>query len=142
VRGSPNRNGSVIIHGNPAQNFPQLRQFIGIFTPAGVVFDIHGLPFNVRAMNRPFCNVHVFETIHDHLGHAIHIPMVANVFQFINVDIQITQKVGNAHCIFTRIVKEKIQVELLGVVVVGRIIMIYDCMCVCAVFHGVYQLAL
>jgi hypothetical protein len=117
---SPLHRFPVILLGDHGNRLTEIALLRRVFVPLILVAHIHDFPLQVGAMHWSLGHIEVFDARQDDVRHAGNIPVMADVLQLVHLHLNGLDKIGHVDRVFACRVQEKIEVELLVVVVMGR----------------------
>ena len=86
--------------------------FMQVVLDPFIVFYVHCLPFQIRAMNGPLVHVHALQVVDDDGADALHDAVGLREFQVLQRDFQGFDKVAQVDGVFAVRVQKHLQVEL------------------------------
>ena len=104
-----------------------------------VVLHVHGLAFQVRAMNGALVHVHALQIINNYGADALHDAVRLREFQVLQRDFQRFHKIAQLDRILALRVQKHLHVELIGIMVNRIIICVRDMRHLCGVFFHCFN---
>ena len=87
-----------------------------------VVLHVHGLAFQVRAVNGPLVHVHALQIVHNDGAHALHDAVGLREFQVLQRDFQGFDEIAQLDGVLAILIQKHIQIELRVVGDVFRVV--------------------